>query len=92
VFDQGYIVEPIVLIILVVLVVLILFGRGTGSLSGLVINGIVGVILLFLTNLVLEPPIPINLHTVLVCAIGGVVGWLIILVLHILGIAFYIST
>jgi hypothetical protein len=91
VFDQGYIVEPIVLIILVVLVVLILFGRGTGSLSGLVINGIVGVILLFLTNLVLEPPVPINLLTVLVCAIGGVVGWLIILVLHILGIAFYIS-
>jgi hypothetical protein len=83
--------EPIVLIILVVLVVVVLMGRGRGSLSGLVINGIVGVVLLLLTNLILQPPIPINLLTVLVCAIGGVVGWLIILILHILGIAFYVA-
>ncbi len=81
----------LVVLILVVLVVLVLLGRGAGSLSGLVINGIVGVILLFLTNLFLHPPIPINLLTVLVCAIGGVVGWLIILILHILGIAFYVA-
>jgi hypothetical protein len=46
---------------LIVLVVLVLFGRGTGTPSGLVINGIIGVTLLFLTNLVLEPPIPINI-------------------------------
>jgi hypothetical protein len=83
--------EPIVLIILVLLVVAVLFGRGRDSLSGLVINGIVGVVLLFLTNLILQPPIPINVLTVLVCAIGGVVGWLVILILHILGIAFYVA-
>jgi len=46
------------------------------------------VILLFLTNLFLEDDIPINLITILICAIGGVVGWLIILVLHLLEIAF----
>lgn len=83
--------ELVVLIILVVLVVLVVLGRGTSSLSGLVINGIVGVILLFVTNLFVQPPIPINLLTVLVCAIGGVVGWLIILILHLLGIAFYVA-
>ncbi|HZC19043.1 MAG TPA: pro-sigmaK processing inhibitor BofA family protein [Rubrobacteraceae bacterium] len=82
--------EPIVLIILIVLVVLIALGR-EGSLSGLVINAIVGVVLLFLTNLVLSPPIPINIITVLICAIGGVVGWLVILILHILGIAFTVA-
>jgi hypothetical protein len=27
---------------------------------------------------------------VVICAIGGVVGWLIILVLHVLGVAFYV--
>jgi len=81
----------LIVLILVVLIVLVLLGRGAGSLSGLVINGIIGVILLFLTNLVLSPPIPINLLTVLICAIGGVVGWLIILILHILGIAFYVA-
>ena len=83
--------ETIILIILVVLVALVLLGRGGGSLMGLIVNAIVGIILLFLTNLIITPPIPINLLTVLICAIGGVVGWLVILVLHILGIAFYVS-
>lgn len=80
--------EPIILVVVVVLVVLILLGRRPGSLSGLVVNGIVGVVLLFLTNLLFATDLPINLLTVIICAIGGVVGWLIILVLHILGIAF----
>jgi hypothetical protein len=79
--------EPIILIVLVVLVVLVLLGR-RGSLSGLVVNGIVGVVLLFLTNLFLADDLPINLLTIIICALGGVVGWLIILVLHFLGIAF----
>src|SRR5215216_4182539 len=50
----------------------------------------VGVLLLFLTNLFLSPPIPISIITVLICAIGGVVGWLIIVVLYLLQIAFYV--
>ncbi len=58
------------------------------SLPGLIVNGIVGVVLLFVTNIVLADDLPINLLTVLICAIGGVVGWLAILVLHVLGIAF----
>jgi len=57
---------------------------------GLAINAVVGVLMLFLTNLFVSPPIPINIITVLICAIGGVVGWLIILVLHLLQIAFYV--
>jgi hypothetical protein len=62
------------------------------GLVGLVINAVVGVILLFLTNLVLSPPIPINIITVVICAIGGVVGWFIIVVLYLLQIAFYVPT
>jgi hypothetical protein len=54
----------------------------------LIINAILGVILLFLTNLVLADDIPINLLTVIICAIGGVLGWLVILILHLLGVAF----
>ena len=80
--------EPIILVVVVMLVGLILLGRRPGSLSGLVVNGIVGVVLLFLTNLLFATDLPINLLTVIICALGGVVGWLIILVLHILGIAF----
>ncbi len=80
--------EPIILIVLVVLVALILLGRGPGSLSGLIVNGIVGLVLLFVTNLFLADDLPINLLTLIICALGGVVGWLVILVLHVLGIAF----
>ena len=39
---------------------------------GLAINAVVGVLLLFLTNLFLSPPIPINIITVLICAIQQV--------------------
>ena len=56
--------------------------------SGLVVNAIVGVVLLFLTNLFLADDLPINIITIIICAIGGVLGWLAILVLHLLGIAF----
>jgi hypothetical protein len=82
-------VELIVLILVVVAVLLVL-ARGGRYLGQLIINGIIGVVLLFLTNLVLADDIPINVLTVLICAIGGVIGWLIILVLHLLGIAFYV--
>ncbi len=54
----------------------------------LVINAILGVILLFLTNLVLADDIPINIITVIICAILGVLGWAILLILHLLGKAF----
>jgi SigmaK-factor processing regulatory protein BofA len=55
---------------------------------GLIINGLIREVLLFLTNVFLEDDIPINLIAVLICAVGGVVGWLIIVVLHLLEIAF----
>ena len=53
-----------------------------------IINEILGVILLFLTNLFLADDIPINILTVAICTILGVVGWVIILILHLLGVAF----
>jgi hypothetical protein len=80
----------LIVLILVVIVVLFLLTRGGRFLGRLIINGIVGLVLLFLTNLVLADDIPINLLTILICAIGGIMGWLIILVLHLLGVAFYI--
>ena len=79
--------ETLVLIVVVVVLVLLLM-QGRLSPVGLAINALVGVVLLILTNLVLSPPIPINVLTVLICAIGGVVGWLILLLLHVLAIAF----
>ena|SRR5215207_10146262 len=89
--------ELIVLIVVVLLAVgLVILALLTtemlaeGGLVVLAINAVIGVLLLFLTNLFLSPPIPINIITVLICAIAGVVGWLIIVVLYLLQIAFYV--
>ncbi len=76
------------LVVVVILVVLVLLAQAVRRLPELIVNGIVGVVLLFVTNTILADDLPINLLTVLICAIGGVVGWLAILVLHVLGIAF----
>ena len=54
----------------------------------LIVNTVLGLLLLFLTNLIIEPDIPINLITVLVVAILGVLGWAVVLILHLLGMAF----
>ena len=78
----------LIVVVIAVVAVLFLFARTTALLVGLAVNTIVGLILLFLTNLFVSPPIPINLLNILICAIGGVVGWLIILVFHLLRIAF----
>ena len=83
----------VVAILAAALVILALLATNValeGGLVGMAINAVVGVLLLFLTNLFLSPPIPINIITVLICAIGGVVGWLIIVVLYLLQIAFYV--
>jgi hypothetical protein len=88
--------ELLVLIVVVILVVgFLMLALLTaeigfeGGLIGLAINAVVGVLLLFLANLFLSPPIPINIITILTCAIGGAVGWLIILGFYLLRIAFY---
>ena len=54
----------------------------------LIVNAILGLILLFVTNLFLSDDVPVNLLTLVICAIGGVVGWLLVVILHLLGIAF----
>jgi hypothetical protein len=89
--------ELLVLIVVIIaalaLFLLALFATemlAEGGWVGLVINAVVGVVLLFLTNLVVSPPIPINIITLLICAVGGVAGWLIILVLYVLQLAFYV--
>ena len=81
--------EWVVLLIVVGLfLAVLLISRGIRLLWALLINAIAGLILIFLTNLFLSPPIPINILTILITAIGGVAGWLIILILHLLRVAF----
>ena len=62
--------------------------EGMRLVGRLVANAVVGLILLFVTNLVLTDDVPVNLLTLVICAVGGVLGWLAIVVLHLLGTAF----
>ena len=62
--------------------------KSMGLIGRLIANTFVGLVLLFLTNLFLSDEVPLNLLTIVICAIGGVVGWLLIVVLHLLGVAF----
>ena len=80
--------EWVVLLVVVGLLGAMLILTGIRFLWALLINAIIGLVLIFLTNLFLSAPIPINLLTILISAIGGVIGWLIILILHLLGVAF----
>ena len=82
--------ELIVLALVAVGAVLVLV-RFADVLPVLIFNAGLGLVLLVLSHLFLSPPVPANLITILVCVIGGVAGWLIVMVLHILGIAFYVS-
>ena len=59
-----------------------------GGMRTLIGNTVVGLVLLFLTNLLLADDLPIDVITVLICAILGVLGWALVLILHLLGIAF----
>ncbi len=80
------------LALLLVIVLAFVLYKVVKSVTGLIINAVVGVILLWLINLldlmqlVGRPDIPINILTVLICAIGGVFGVLVTVVLHLLGI------
>src|SRR5215204_5855530 len=86
--DGGSDMEWVVLLVVVGLVGAVLIRSGIRIVWALLTNAIIGLVLIFLTNLFLSPPIPINLLTILISAIGGVIGWLIILILHLLGVAF----
>ena len=74
-------------LILAIIVAVILF-RALKSLPALIVNAVIGVIVLWLLNLFLSPPVAINIWSILISAIGGLGGIVIVLVLHFLGLAF----
>ena len=80
--------ELVVLVLMVLMVLGVMLRGSEAMVPWLLMNTIVGVVLLFVTNLVLIPPILINPFSILICAVGGVVGWLFVLILHLLEVAF----
>jgi len=80
----------IAIIVAVIIAILIYFVLKRAV--ALVINAIVGVIVLFLINvlglmqLIGYPDVPINWLTILISAIGGFLGVVIVLIMHLLGV------
>ena len=55
----------------------------------LLVNSIIAIILLWLLNILFRVGIPINIITVLIVAIGGLIGLLLILLFRFSNVAFY---
>ena len=77
----------IVGLVLAIIVAVLLYKVLKGA-TGLLVNAVVGVVVLWLLDLFISPPVTINLWSILIAAIGGLPGVLIVIVLHFLGIAF----
>ena len=80
------IVELIALII-VVFVMFILF-KSFKRIIIFVINSIIGLLALFGFNAMFDVAIKINVWSFLITGIGGSIGFIVILVIHFLGLAF----
>ena len=55
----------------------------------LLVNSAIAIVLLLLINIIFRVGIPINIITVLIVAIGGIIGLLLILLFRFSNVAFY---
>jgi SigmaK-factor processing regulatory protein BofA. len=77
-----------IVILIVAIIAAILLWKVLKTAKNMAINAIMGLIVLVIANLVLGLEIAYNWIVILICAIAGVVGALLIIVLNYLGIAF----
>jgi len=78
----------VAILVLIVLYVLVKLGVRFGKY--LAINSILGIIVLVIANVILVNfglTVPINLVTILVCALAGIPGALLVILLFVLGVA-----
>ena len=54
----------------------------------LIVNAVLGLILLAVSNIVFNVGVAYTIPAVLVCALGGIPGAVLVILLHMLGIAF----
>ncbi|MGA3360343.1 MAG: pro-sigmaK processing inhibitor BofA family protein [Halobacteriota archaeon] len=73
----------VAILVLIVLYILVKLGLRFGKY--LVVNSILGIIVLALADFI-GIAVPINLFTILVCALAGIPGALLVILLFVLGI------
>ncbi len=77
--------ELTVLAVLVILVLIAIFVFK--RLVSLAINSVIGFFALFAAKLFL-PELTINIWSVLITAVGGIIGFIAVLIMHLAGVAF----
>jgi hypothetical protein len=78
--------EPIILFIAVLAVIAVYYVLKTAK--HLIVNTILGLILLVGGNIVFKLGIDYSATVLLVCALGGVPGAILVIILHVLNVAF----
>ena len=81
------IVGPLLATVFLALVILFVFFFGKG-LVWLIVNSIIGIVALFLVNILPVVNIPINVWSVLIVVFGGIPGFILLIILDVLKIAF----
>ncbi len=80
------IIELTLLFLLIVAIIVGFFILRTAG--RLIINTILGLILLVISNFIFHLGIAYTIPVILICALGGIPGALLVILLHVLGIAF----
>lgn len=83
--STKYIEVGTIIVALIVLWLLLVFINNP---IALIINSLIAIAILWLLNAIFGFGIPINIITVLVVAIGGIVGLLLIIILRLMKVAF----
>jgi hypothetical protein len=82
---KRYVEVGTVIVALIVLWLLIVFINNP---IALIINSLIAIVILWLLNAIFGFGIPINIITVLIVAVGGIVGLLLIIILRLMKVAF----
>ncbi len=80
------IIEPLVLFLVIIAVIIAYLFLDMAK--DLIINTVLGLIILALSNIVFHLGIKYTIWVILVCAIGGIPGAILVIVFHVLNIAF----
>jgi hypothetical protein len=77
----------ILLLVILILAVVIIMGVVENA-EYFIVNTIFGLIILALSNIIFKLDIAYSIPAILICALGGIPGALLVILLHVLGVAF----
>jgi hypothetical protein len=79
--------NKILLLVILILAVAIVLGVVEHA-EYFIVNTILGLIILALSNIMFKLGIAYSIPVILICALGGIPGALLVILLHVLGVAF----